>query len=39
LPDLPLGKTWEIEIHTYYSGSTKLLKNKRITKAGFTLTT
>ncbi|MDR1232307.1 MAG: DUF4469 domain-containing protein, partial [Spirochaetaceae bacterium] len=39
LPDLPLGKTWEMEIHAYYSGSGKPLKNKRVTKAGFTLTT
>jgi hypothetical protein len=39
LPDLPPDKTWELEIRTRYSGSTKPLKNLRITKAGFTVTT
>jgi hypothetical protein len=39
LPDLPTGKTWELEIRTYYTGSGKPLKNVRVIKAGFTLTT
>jgi hypothetical protein len=39
LPDLPPNTTWEPEIRTYFSGSRKPLKNLRITKAGFTITT
>jgi hypothetical protein len=39
LPDLPPNETWEIEIHTYYTAGGKLLKELRIIKAGFTITT
>jgi hypothetical protein len=39
LPDLPADKTWEMEIRTCYSNQSTQLKEVRVIKAGFTLTT
>jgi hypothetical protein len=39
LPDLPAGKTWELELRTYYTHGGKPLKELRVIKAGFTITT
>jgi hypothetical protein len=39
IPDIPTGKTRELEIRAQYAGSGKLLKDVRVIKADFTLTT
>jgi hypothetical protein len=39
LPDLPAGRTWNVEVRTQFAGSGKLLKEVRVIKADFTLTT
>jgi hypothetical protein len=39
LPDLPAGKTWEMEIRTRYTHGGKPLKDVCVIKAGFTITT
>jgi hypothetical protein len=38
LPDLPAGKTWNLEIRARYTHGNEPLKNLRIIKAGFTIT-
>jgi hypothetical protein len=39
IPDLPPGKTWNLEARTQYTYSETLLKDVRTIKAGFTLAT
>jgi hypothetical protein len=39
IPDLPPNNIWDSEIRTQYSGSSNLLKEVRVIKANFTLTT
>jgi hypothetical protein len=37
IPNLPPGKTWNLEVRTQFSCGKELLKDVRTIKAGFTL--
>ncbi|MDR1470045.1 MAG: DUF4469 domain-containing protein [Spirochaetaceae bacterium] len=39
VPALPAGKTWRVEIRTPYSGGPRPLKELRVIKSEFTVTT